>query len=426
LNKRLKGKLAGAIFLAILFSILYSQVVTSIISYTVTVIITPISLEYGRMFKYSSNRVSTTSSTPVDDSEAILNINLAKASQILIIYNVGNRRGSTEDFRGKGCAINVDGVDAVFSWQSPYSSNHANSVTVIYATNLTAGAHIIKGRFFANSVGATVGIDTRQIVAFWFPNVQANYAMSTTASTTALGTPVDDPQAILTFTLSSDSVSLILYNAGNRGGSTEPARGKGVTINIDGIDIATRQWQSPYASNYANSATIAYVGLLSAGSHTIKGRFFSNAAGSVTTINERQLIVFSFPVNLITYGFVQSITSVSTSSETFVDDAQAVLNLQLARDADCLMLYVGGSPNDAIEDYRGKGIQLKIDDEDKSNSASWQSPYNSNYADSTTSLWYEQLKAGTHTIKARFHTNSAGSTVTISHRQLLILAFPKS
>jgi len=383
------------------------------------------SIAYGYAFKSSNVRVSTTSGTPVDDSEAVLSITLEVEAQILIIYNAGNRRGSTEDYDGKGCAISIDGVDVAFSWQSPYGSNYANSVTVIYATTLDAGPHVIKGRFFANYPGYTVGIDTRQIAAFWFPSIVANYVRSTTKVTTTSSTPVDDPQATLTFALDKDSLAFIVYNVGNKRGSTEPATGKGVTINIDGVDISTRQWQSPYSSNKANSVTITYVTMLSAGSHTVKGRFFSNSAGSTTTIDDRQLVVFCFPTGLVAYGFVQSSTAVSTTSGTPVDDAQAVLTLSLARDSDVFLMYAGGNPHGTTEDYDGKGVQLQIDGADKSNSASWQSPYGSNYADSATSLWYEQLTAGSHTVKGRFFANYAGYTVTISNRQLVALAFPK-
>jgi len=122
---------------------------------------------------------------------------------------------------------------------------------------------------------------------------------------------------------------------------------------------------------------------------------------------------------------VQSSTAVSTTSGTPVDDTQAVLTLSLARDSDIFLMYVGGNPHGTTEDYDGKGVQLQIDGADKSNSASWQSPYGSNYADSATSLWYEQLTAGSHTVKGRFFANYAGYTVTISHRQLVALAFPK-
>jgi len=217
----------------------------------------PVSFRYGRAFKSSSVRVETTSGTPVDDPEAVLNISLEQNSYVFIVYNAGNKRGSVEDAYGKGCAINVDGIDVAFSWQSPYGSQRANSVTVVYATNLTAGSHVIKGRFFANDPGWTVGVDTRQIAAFWFPDVVAKYVRSNVQATTKSTSPVDDPEASLSFTLTDDSVAFVIYNAGNQRGSTERAS-KGVTLNIDGVDISTRQWQSPYAADHANSVTIAY------------------------------------------------------------------------------------------------------------------------------------------------------------------------
>ncbi|MEM2463381.1 MAG: hypothetical protein QXY07_01700 [Candidatus Bathyarchaeia archaeon] len=385
----------------------------------------PTGLEYGCAFKSSNVRVSTTSGTPVDDPEAVLSVNVDRTSQVLIIYNAGNKRNSVEHFDGKGCAINIDGMDVAFSWQSPYDRNRANSVTVAYATELNAGTHLIKGRFFANSPGNTVGIDTRQIVVFWFSNVVARYVRSTVVATTTSGVPVDDPQAILDFTLSNDSVAFILYNVGNKRGSREPARGKGITLNVDGANIATRQWQSPYNSNGANSVTIVYVTRLAAGFHTIKGCFFSNAPGSITTIDERQLIVFCFPLDLVTYGFVQSTTPISTTSGASVDDIQAVLNLTLTKNSDALIMYVGGNLHGATENYDGKGFQLQVNGVDQLNSSSWQSPYGNNYADSSTSIWCEQLTAGSHTIKGRFFANNPGYTVTISHRQLAVLAFLK-
>jgi hypothetical protein len=381
----------------------------------------PVGFEYGRAFKSSEVRVETTSGTPVDDPEAVLNISLQQDSYIFIVYNAGNKRGSIEDSYGKGCAINIDGMDVAFSWQSPYGSDRANSVTVIYATNLTAGSHIIKGRFFANDPGWTVGIDIRQIVAFWFPDVVAEYVRSTVQATTKSTSPVDDAEAVVSFTLAEDSVAFIVYNAGNQRGSNEDAA-KGVTLNIDGADISTRQWQSPYAADHANSVTIVYATTLTNGSHTVKGRFFSMANGKTVTIDERQLIVFCFPISLVTYWFKESATSASTSSGTPVDDAEASLNGTLSKDSDFLVLYTAGNPS-ATEYLEGKGTLLNVDGVDKSSSTSWQSPYGSNYPNSVTSIWYEQVAAGSHTVGGRFFSNLAGNTVTISHRQIVVLAF---
>jgi hypothetical protein len=140
-------------------------------------------LQYNYSFKASNIRVTNTSGTPVDDPQAVLNIVLSQNSTLFAIYNAGNLYGSTEWPIDKGCAINVDSTDVAFSWQSPYFTNEPDSVTVIYAANLTSGPHVIKGRFFANSAGNTVGIDYRQIVAFWFPSVVASFVRSNVSST---------------------------------------------------------------------------------------------------------------------------------------------------------------------------------------------------------------------------------------------------
>lgn len=382
----------------------------------------PVYFRYGYAFNSSSTRIQTTSITPVDDPLAALSINVDRLSQGFVIYNAGSMRGSQEDYHGKGCAINIDGEDRAFSWQSPYGNNESNSVTVVCAANLTAGPHTIKGRFFANYQGGTVGIDMRQIAAFWFPNATAGYARSTVKVSTASTTPVDDTRAILNFTLFESSAAFIVYNTGNKLGSVEGP--KGITISVDAADISTKQWQSPEGPNQADSITIVYTTTLSAGSHTVKGRFFSMDSRQTVTIDERQLIVFCFPSNLITYWFKQSSTSVLNSSGSSVDDTQAFLTGALANDSDCLFVYTAGNQG-SIEDCYGKGVLVNVDGVDKSESVSWQAPYDFDYPDSETSVWYEQVLAGSHAVKGRFFANRADHNVTVSQRQLVVLAFHK-
>jgi hypothetical protein len=382
-------------------------------------------LEYGCAFKSSNVTVSTSSATPTNDAEAALNINLGVDSHVLIIYNAGNRHGSTEYIWGKGCTINVDGEDKAFSWQSPRGSNYANSVTVVWAGLLTAGTHAIQGKFFSNRDGYMVTIDTRQLSVLWFPNIFAKYVRSTTAVTTTSATPVDDPEAVLTFNLDLESTVLIIYNVGNKRNSAEHLRGKGITINVDDNDIATRQWQSPYGTNHANSVTIAYVKTLAIGTHTIKGRFFANQGGATTTIDERQLVAFCFPTDLIAYGFTESTTSISTTSNTPENDTQAFVPMALTRDSDVFAMYIGGNTNGATESAYGKGLLLDVDGIEVSNSTSWQSPQAANRADSVSIIWHQEMNAGNYSFQGKFFSNSAGSTATISNRQLLVLAFPK-
>ncbi|MCW4052397.1 MAG: hypothetical protein NWE78_04200 [Candidatus Bathyarchaeota archaeon] len=381
---------------------------------------------YNHTFKASNVRVSTTSGTPVNDLEARLTIALDRDSSVFIIYNAGNKASSTEDVAGKGCIINVDGEDKAISWQSPVAADSANSVTVVLAVYLPKGLHTIQGRFFANRPAYTVGIDTRQIVAYWFPEVVAKYVRSTVATSTTSSFPVNDEEAVISIDLEEDSVTLIMYNVGNKLGSDEPQEGKGVTINIDGSDISAKQMQAGYGFKDANSVTIVHTSILTAGSHSIRGRFFSNS-GQKTTIDERQFIVFSFPRDFVTFQFKESTNSVSTSSGTPANDSEALLSATLTTPVDNLIVYIGSNQHGASECKEGKEILISVDGTDELNSSSWQSPQARDYANSVTSLWDEQLMTGTHSIQGKFASNnptSSSPTVTISNHQLLILSFP--
>jgi len=405
-------------------SIIYKNNTSARINVSALVNLAPNNLEYGYAYKSSEISVSTTSGVPVDDPEAVLNITLEKTSHVLIIYNAGNKHGSTEYCHGKGCCISINGTEVAYSWQSPCDNNYANSVTVVYATKLTAGFYIIKGRFFSISSGNTVTIDTRQIAVFWFFDIVANYTRSTVQVTTNSTSPVDDPEAILTFNVKEKSVALIIYNAGNKHGSQEGV-GKGITLNIDGSDIPTKQWQCPYAEgNYANSVTIAYIAVLTNGSHTIKGRFFSST-GNTVTIDERQLIAFCFPFNLVSHWFVESTTEVGTNSGEPVDDTEAILNCSFTYPSDLLILYTGGNPDGAAEVWTGKGVLVNVKGVDEWSSVSWQSTGFCR-PNSATSVYCGKIEAGNFTIKGRFFENSGQEGaywVRITHRQLAVLAF---
>jgi len=381
---------------------------------------------HGYAFSSSDIRVSTTSGTPVDDSQSILNVTLNEDSHVFIIYNAGNQEGSIEDTAGKGCAININGEDKAFSWQSPLAGDSANSVTVVYAAYLVSGFYTFRGRFFANRPGYTVGIDTRQIIAYWFPQVVAKYVRSVVTTSTTSMVPVVDNEAVLNFTLAQESVIFTMYNVGNKRGSDEPKEGKGITLSIDGSDIITKQWQSCYGSTDANSITAVHVTILPFGPHTLKGKFFSNS-GKKTTIDERQFMVFCFPSNLINFEYKESTNSVSTASGTPVNDTDALLTTTLSTTSNSLLMYIGGNPGGIAECREGKRILINIDGSDKMNSSSWQSPQALDSENSVTSLWSMQLAAGVHKIQGKFSSNNPSSitpTVSISSRQLAIISFP--
>lgn len=120
--------------------------------------------------KESTNTVQTTSTTPVDDSEAILTVNLPCDCLAVVVYNASNHNGATEDYKGKYGLINVDGSDQAASRadQSPLGTNCANSFVSVWCGYLAAGSHTVKGRF-ASISGNTVSVTRRQIIALCIP-----------------------------------------------------------------------------------------------------------------------------------------------------------------------------------------------------------------------------------------------------------------
>jgi hypothetical protein len=127
----------------------------------------------GRM---SSVRVEGNSSTmgsppPWDDPEAVVTVDLPEDSKCLVVYSVANSHDRPESLAGKFTLINIDGVDMPesFASQSPVSSNCANHVLSLWAGRLTAGTHVVKGRWGSNMPEETTGIDRRVIAVICIP-----------------------------------------------------------------------------------------------------------------------------------------------------------------------------------------------------------------------------------------------------------------
>jgi len=225
------------------------------------------------------------------------------------------------------------------------------------------------------------------------------YVMSTVSVGTVSGTLVDDTEASLSFTLDIDCEVLIIYNVSNKHGSVEYFYGKYGMINIDDVDIAeSRAEQSPYTSNYKNGFTCLWVGALSAGAHTVKGRFASIEAGQAVSIDQRQLIVLAIPEAYEgSIRGVMSTISVSTTSGTLVDDTEAIYSFTLDKDRESIILYQGSSRHGAAEINRGKWGTVNVDGVDETVARGDQSPFTTDYANSFTSAHSELLAAGSHT-----------------------------
>ena len=298
-------------------------------------------------------------------------------------------------------------------------NNNFNNFTTSWST---AGTKTIK-------VTASNNNGTSNIVT-WTINVNpipltfnSKYIVtSSTPISTASDLLVDDTEASQIFSISSPKTAFIIYNAHNENGQNEPREGKQIAINIDGSDSGIT-WNSPITSNGPNGLTTFWIGKLEAGSHTIKGRFASNAAGSTATVGERVLSIYI--LNGDGFLYRDSNTESATGSGSFIDDPDANMTFSFSEDAKALILYNVGNSHNTIEAGEGKKIAINLYGTDYSQAE--KSPFAVNYADNVLTFHYANLNAATYTARGRFaRSGGVSGSVTISRRQFGILLFDKS
>jgi len=233
---------------------------------------------------------------------------------------------------------------------------------------------------------------------------------------------IDDTEAIQDFSLTTSQVVLAIYSACNyMSAPYEYEYGKKLGINVDGSDIATIQSSPGYGSEEANGGIVVWVGVLDAGSHTIKGRF-AGIGGYSGEVDERQLTIIIFQGTSSDFRYVRSTIPVYT--DYMDDDTEAIQTFNVPDDCKALIIYSTCNYHGATESQYGKDVWVEIDGEDTL-TYSGSSPSGWNRADSQCFPYLTTLNAGFHTIKGRFSITQAGG-VTISERQLAILLFPEN
>jgi hypothetical protein len=368
--------------------------------------------------KASTTAVSTTSASLVDDSEAVLTFTLNEPGVVLVIYQANNLHDQSMPTSGFQIAVSIDGVDKANSWDSPVSFNHCARNCVFWVGTLSVGTHTIKGRFASNTGGATATINNRILLVIVFKGDEFYYIDNSSTATTSSTSMVDDPYAQVTFTPSGTCKALVLYNCSNTIG-LESTYGKKVAINIAGIDYAQAE-KSPYDVNYPDSVFTCHALSLSPVPTTVKGRFANAGAAETVTIHRRQLAVLLFADSTL-LNISTSTTEVSTTSNTLVDDPQAILTRTTDKTRELLVIAMGTKRNGVTSHHTGECYGININGVDRANSRG--SPYNSSRANSVATAYAILLTAGSHTIKGRFSNNYNAVTAKISARQLIALWF---
>jgi hypothetical protein len=246
--------------------------------------------------------VSSTDTHPTEDPHARLLVNLGGEAGSLAIYNASKMPRWYTRPGGASSIVYLDGmpVPESKSEQQIYYTTSPVKVTSVAFARLGTGIHSITGRF-ANS-----DITTRTLAYIVAPKEWASAGRMSSVrvegSQPIMGSPPpwDDPEATVTIDLPEDSVCLAVYSVSNSRGSIESYLGKFTLINVDGVDVPESfASQSSLWDNYGTNVLSLWAGRLTAGSHTIKGRWGSSVPDKTTGIDRRVIAVICIPESLL-------------------------------------------------------------------------------------------------------------------------------
>lgn len=391
-------------------------------------------LVYKNAYQIQSNlSVNTNGLVLEDDPPALLSFTLAESRVALIIYSacvyhpleVGWAESSNH---GPKLAIMIDGADSAETDSSGEGGTGVSRPmaggTVLWVGTLAAGAHTIKGRYC--SVQGIQRLHNRRLTVLLFEGTAADfvYVRSQVQVNTNLAVLQNDAQAIINLNLPETQKALILYGACNFQGILEGTHGKSIAISTDGADgleMGNRSMNGLFQRS--SNAFIAEIRTLSAGVHTLRGRYRSNNAGDSVFIDERQFAVLLFSTTLET-DFVESNVPVVVAGTTLADDSQAQVMRNISATRNLFGIYCVNK-NAAVHIGYGLKIAFNLDGTDYEHQehglfnstrvlhASYQSPVLA-------------VPAGTHTVKGRFapyYAGPFGGNATVNNRTFCLLWF---
>lgn len=361
----------------------------------------------------SAVAVSTTSSTPVDDTQASKTFTLTATQTVLAIYQAHNNFNSIEEPNGKGILINIDGTQTLVQVNSPFSRNYPNGNTTFWIGTLASGTHTIKGQFRADLAATTVTINERVLLIYILNGNEFSYINDSTLVSTTSGTFVNDTPASITFTPSGDCKALIMYSTTSFD-QTEDSAGTKIAINNLTTDLSQSE-KSGHAINQSVNVFTLHFASLTAVSNTVNGRFASNASPNTVSIQNRQFGVLLFG-NSTLADYITSDIQVTTSTTYPVNDTQATITRTTIDTRELLVVAMGTVRTGShFTNIAGVAYGIKNDANDRVKSRN--SPFDSLSALSSSTAYAEQLASGAHTVQGRFgRNNGAGSTIIDSRR----------
>ncbi len=256
----------------------------------------------GDAYGYIDNSTAqtTTSATLVNDPNATQAFTPSGACKALILYNVGNSYGSTENQNGKYAAINLGGTNysqLIKSAGATAGETYSDNVFTLHYAALTATSYTAQGTFAARFGSSTaVTISRRQLgVLLFADSTLADYVTSGTSVNTTSLYPVNDAQALISRT-TADTRELLVVATGGSDYQASSTTGLAYGIQVDTND-RTKSRTSPraIAQNSSNSST-AWAETLAAAAHTVRGRYGNNAGTTAEYVTSRRVVALWFPV----------------------------------------------------------------------------------------------------------------------------------
>lgn len=238
---------------------------------------------------------------------------------------------------------------------------------------------------------------------------------------------IDDPPALLNFTLTKAQVALILYSPTHHWEDNNNYRGHHYAIELDGVDVAEHMIYGSGFQPNAHGAEVVYLGILDAGPHVVKGRFCNLDAGQRATLSERYLTVILFDGSAADFSYVRTAaTPRTTNSDVLINDPNSTINLNLASQQKALILYSVSGAHAGGVTYRGLGIAVQVDGVDSDEQFS-NVPYyvNNNPAHAFIAL-LRTLGPGAHTLQGRYRRAQAADTARMDETQFAVLLFDTS
>lgn len=239
----------------------------------------------GDEFQYVDDATAdfTDSFTLIDDPHAQVTFTPSATCKALILYNCANS-GLGEFGQGKIAAINVAGTDYGQAEKSPGLSDYPDSVFTVHALSLSAVSTTVKGRY-ASEVNTQIIINRRQLaVLLLADSTLLDIITSTTQVTTNSSSLIDDTEATINRT-TTDTRELLVVAMGTKRIATFAGNGLCYGIKVDTNDRTNAQ----ASKETAVSAGTAWAEILSAGSHTVQGRF-STIGFLTAAIDARQVV----------------------------------------------------------------------------------------------------------------------------------------